>query len=242
MKFFLSPALCKSAFSPLFSALLAESRLWACRILYALWPIWGLSSAWSQNFPSTDADSLRFTGLIKQGSCQLPLLGGNNPNPYVFNLPPVQTVPLLNNGVGKITPLNLKFNTSSDCLTVSGMSAQISFDGGLAAVVPNGGLLRNVAPLRPAQNVYVQLGLLGPSDSFTPFDLNAPNTLNAALNAKRRADGSPMGEATINLGVRYVSARSMGDQVAQLINRLPGADDVTPGMVSVFLPFVLNHN
>ena len=172
MKFFLSPALCKSAFSPLFSALLAESRLWACRTLYALWPIWGLSSAWSQNLPSTDADSLRFTGLIKQGSCQLPLLGGNNPNPYVFNLPPVQTVPLLNNGVGKITPLNLKFNTSSDCLIVSGMSAQISFDGGLAAVVPNGGLLRNVAPLRPAQNVYVQLGLLGQGRaSSAPLEL-----------------------------------------------------------------------
>jgi hypothetical protein len=46
----------------------------------------------------------------------------------------------------------------------------------------------------------------------------------------------------LNLGVRYVTARTIGDQVASLINLWPGTDDVMPGNVSVFLPFVLNHN
>jgi hypothetical protein len=46
----------------------------------------------------------------------------------------------------------------------------------------------------------------------------------------------------LNLGVRYVTARITGDQVASLINLWPGTDDAMPGNVSVFLPFVLNHN
>ena len=56
------------------------------------------------------------------------------------------------------------------------------------------------------------------------------------------ADGSPPGDATLNLGVRYVTARITGAQVASLINLWPGTDDVMPGNVSVLLPFVLNHN
>ena len=211
---------------------------------WALWPFLVLGTAWSQTQTATGADagSLRIAGLIKQGSCQLPLRTVSNPNPYVLNLPPLQTVQLMNNAFGKITPLNLKLNGPSGCLTVSGLNAQISFDGRLAAVVPNGGLLRNVAVLRPAQNVYVQLGLLSPSGLFTPLDLNDPQALNAALNAKPNADGSPPGDTMLNLGVRYVTARITGDQVASLINLWPGTDDVMPGNVSVFLPFVLNHN
>ena len=63
------------------------------------------------------------------------------------------------------------------------------------------------------------------------------------MNAKPNADGSPPGDATLNLGVRYVTARITGAQVASLINLWPGTDDdVMPGNVSVLLPFVLNHN
>ena len=211
---------------------------------WALWPFLVLGTAWAQTQTDTGIDSgeLRLSGLIKQGSCQLPLRTASNPNPYVLNLPPLQTVQLMNNGFGKITPLNLKLIAASGCLTVSGLNAQIAFDGGLAAVVPNGGLLRNVAILRPALNVYVQLGLLSTSGLFTPLDLNDPQALNAALNAKPNANGSPLGDTMLNLGVRYVTARSTGDQVGSLINLRPGTDDVMPGNVSVFLPFVLNHN
>jgi type 1 fimbria pilin len=215
---------------------------WSLWALWALWPLLGLGTAWSQSATGTEAGSLKISGLIKQGSCQLPLLTVSNPNPYVLNLPPLQTVQLMNSGVGKITPLKLKLNTTSGCLTLSGMNAQLSFDGGMAAVVPNGGLLRNVATLRPAQNVYVQLGLLSPTGLFTPLDLNDPQALNAALNAKPNADGSPPGDTMLNLGVRYVTARNSGDQLASLINLWPGSEDVMPGNVSVFLPFVLNHN
>jgi hypothetical protein len=74
------------------------------------------------------------------------------------------------------------------------------------------------------------------------LDLNDPQALNAALNAKPNADGFPPGDTMLNLGVRYVTARTIGDQVASLINQWPGTDDVMPGNVSVFLPFVLNHN
>ena len=211
---------------------------------WALWPFLVLGTAWAQTQTDTGVDSgeLRLSGLIKQGSCQLPLRTASNPNPYVLNLPPLQTVQLMNNAFGKITPLNLKLNGPSGCLTVSGLNAQLSFDGRLASVVPNGGLLRNVAVLRPAQNVYVQLGLLSPSGLFTPLDLNDPQALNAALNAKPNADGSPPGDTMLNLGVRYVTARTIGDQVASLINLWPGTEDAMPGNVSVFLPFVLNHN
>jgi hypothetical protein len=220
---------------------LGWGRAWAG---WALWPFLVLGTAWSQTQTATGADlgSLRIAGLIKQGSCQLPLRTVSNPNPYVLNLPPLQTVQLMNNAFGKITPLNLKLNGPSGCLTVSGLNAQLSFDGRLASVVPNGGLLRNVAVLRPAQNVYVQLGLLSPSGLFAPLDLNDPQALNAALNAKPNADGSPPGDTMLNLGVRYVTARTIGDQVASLINLWPGTDDAMPGNVSVFLPFVLNHN
>ena len=119
---------------------------------WALWPFLVLGTAWAQTQTDTGIDSgeLRLSGLIKQGSCQLPLRTASNPNPYVLNLPPLQTVQLMNNGFGKITPLNLNLIAASGCLTVSGLNAQIAFDGGLAAVVPNGGLLRNVAILRPA--------------------------------------------------------------------------------------------
>ena len=220
---------------------LGSGRCWAG---WALWPFLVLGTAWSQTQTDTGvvSGSLRLSGLIKQGSCQSPLRTVSNPNPYVLNLPPLQTVQLMNNGFGNITPLNLKLNGPAGCMTVSRLNAQIAFDGPLAAVVPNGGLLRNVATLRPAQNVYVQLGLLSPSGLFTPLDLNDPQALNAALNAKTNADGSPPGDATLNLGVRYVTARITGAQVASLINLWPGTDDVMPGNVSVLLPFVLNHN
>ena len=220
---------------------MGSGRCWAG---WALWPFLVLGTAWSQTQTGTGvvSGSLRLSGLIKQGSCQSPLRTVSNPNPYVLNLPPLQTVQLMNNGFGNITPLNLKLNGPTGCMTVSRLNAQIAFDGPLAAVVPNGGLLRNVATLRPAQNVFVQLGLLSPSGLFTPLDLNDPQALNAALNAKPNANGSPLGDTMLNLGVRYVTARSTGDQVGSLINLRPGTDDVMPGNVSVFLPFVLSHN
>ena len=181
--------------------------------------------------------------MIKQGSCQIPLQALRDPNPFVLNLPPLQTVQLMGSGFGQITPLNLKLNGLWACLTVSsGLSVTISYDGRLAALVPNGGLLRNVATVRPAQNVHVQLGLLSPSGLFTPLDLNDPQALNAALNTKPNAGGSPSGEPMLNLGVRYVTVGTTGDQTANLISQLPGSSDVMPGNVSVFLPFVLNHN
>jgi hypothetical protein len=181
--------------------------------------------------------------MIKQGSCQIPLQSLRDPNPFVLNLPPLQTVQLMGSGFGQITPLNLKLNGLWACLTVSsGLTVTISYDGRLAALVPNGGLLRNVATVRPAQNVHVELGLISPSGLFTPLDLNNPQALNAALKTKTNADGASPGEPTLNLGVRYVVARTTGNQTASLINQLQDGGDVMPGNVSVYLPFVLNHN
>ena len=202
-----------------------------------------LGAAGAQNAPAADAGELRISGLVKQGTCQLPPERLNNPNTFVLNLPPLQTVQLMSSGFGQITPLNLSLISLLGCLTVSsGLTVQISYDGRMASLVPNSGWLRNVATVRPAQNVHVELGLISPSGLFTPLDLNNPQALNAALKTKTNADGASPGEPTLNLGVRYVAARTTGNQTASLINQLQDGGDVMPGNVSVYLPFVLNHN
>ena len=68
-----------------------SGRCWAG---WALWPFLVLGTAWSQTQTDTGvvSGSLRLSGLIKQGSCQSPLRTVSNPNPYVLNLPPLQTV------------------------------------------------------------------------------------------------------------------------------------------------------
>jgi hypothetical protein len=91
--------------------------------------------------------------------------------------------------------------------------------------------------LRPAQNVLVQLGLIGADGVFTPLDLNQPQALNKAMNLQTNAASANPG---LNLGMRYVAARFVSEQLAVAGSFNPGASDVTAGNVSVYLPFVLS--
>ena len=120
---------------------------------------------------------------------------------------------------------------------LGGASHQILFVSAFAAVAPRSGLLRNSATLRPAQNVLVQLGLIGADGVFTPLDLNQPQALNKAMNLQTNAASANPG---LNLGMRYVAARFVSEQLAVAGSFNPGASDVTAGNVSVYLPFVLS--
>jgi hypothetical protein len=116
---------------------------------------------------------------------------------------------------------------------------KLVFDSDLAAVAPRTGLLRNSANLRPAQNVFVQLGLIDTAGVFTPLDLNKPQALNTALSKPSNALGAA---STLTLGVRYVAARSFLAQNAGQAADGQGSQDVSAGNVAVFLPFLLKVN
>ena len=218
-------------------ALWFGTLVWACLLGHP---------AKAQIDTSTTSAYLTVVGVIRQSSCTSPVLAGDSLGSYVVNLPALQTTLLLNTVFSPVASVPLRLGAAGlkpGCPGGGlGMPTLLNFDAAAAPVLPEGGLLRNTATLQPAQNVLVQLGLISAEGMFTPLDLNDPQTLNAALNAKTNADGSPPGDATLNLGVRYVTARITGAQVASLINLWPGTDDVMPGNVSVLLPFVLNHN
>jgi hypothetical protein len=113
------------------------------------------------------------------------------------------------------------------------------FDTDLASVSPRTGLLRNSASFRPAQNVFVQIGLIDEADTFIPLDLNQPQALNTVLAKQNNLPGASQ---SLTLGIRYVASRSLvaRNGAAQTVNT--GSQDVTDGNVSVFLPFLLKVN
>lgn len=180
-------------------------------------------------------------GVIRQNSCSSPIRAGDNLGAYVFNLPALQTTLMQNNAFSPVAPLPLRLGTlglPANCQGgLLGMPTQLSFDGGASPVLPEGGLLRNTATLRPAQNILVQVGLISVEGMFTPLDLNQPQRLNQVLNSPGNA-----ATAGLSLGVRYVAARYVPQQWASLsLPAQAGTLDVTAGNVSAYLPFVLNH-
>jgi hypothetical protein len=118
------------------------------------------------------------------------------------------------------------------------------FDSDFAAVSPRSGLLRNSAKFRPAENVFLQIGLIDKNGEFSEIDLNQPQFLNQSLNAGR--DKQETGASTLNtaakLGVRYVTSRAYAAQLATFPADSTGLKDVTAGNISVYLPFLLKVN
>jgi hypothetical protein len=161
--------------------------------------------------------------------------------PYIVNLSPLSSTLLLTDSLGPVSKFSLnvdqrKTNPNAKCVGADfgSLPLKLVFDSDLASIAPRTGLLRNSASNRPAQNVFVQLGLIDEAGVFIPIDLNKPQTLNKALNQDDTK--------TLSLGIRYVASRSLLNEVASLQATNPGSQDVTAGNVSVFLPFLLKLN
>ena len=208
-----------------------QNMLWLCLLMVC-------PALWAQNTPPLA--SLEIGGVITQSACALSPLTANPDNTYVVNLPEMQTTVLINAAYSPITTVQLRFNVDQALIScLNATASQLVFDTGMAATVTQSGLLKNSASQRPAQNMFVQLGLIGQDGVFKPLDLNQPETLNKALNdAFSQATGKPM----LNLGVRYVAARVLADQTPILASLQPGQGDVTAGNISVYLPFILKIN
>jgi hypothetical protein len=210
---------------------------WACVLGWA-----GCLVAAAQNADTASAPMLGLRGVITQSACPLTPSLFIAQSAMVVNLPALQTTLLLDAPFSPIALVPLRFgmnNPDLTCLNASlgGAGSQLLFDTALARVATRSGLLRNSAVSQPAQNVLVQLGLVGTDGMFTPMDLNQPQALNASL-----ALPSPTADAqlTLNLGIRYVAERFVSEAYAGVNALASGASDVTPGNVSVFLPFVMN--
>jgi len=161
--------------------------------------------------------------------------------PYIVNLSALSSTLLLTDSLGPVSKFSLnvdqrKTNPNAKCVGADfgSLPLKLVFDSDLASIAPRTGLLRNSASNRPAQNVFVQLGLIDEAGVFIPIDLNKPQTLNKALNQE--------GGKTLTLGIRYLASRSLLNEVASLQATNPGSQDVTAGNVSVFLPFLLKLN
>jgi len=220
---------------------------WGCfskhlRLLgLALGLCWALTAV-AQNEDEPNTTLLGVRGLVSQAVCNLTPVWDTADSPMVVNLPALQTTLLRDTPFSPIALVPMRFgvnNTTLACLTplLGSTGNQLVFDAGLASVAPRTGLLRNSALTRPAQNVLVQLGLIGADGVFTPLDLNQPQALNATL---RLSPSNASVQLSLNLGVRYVAARFVSETYAGVDALNPGASDVTPGNVSVFLPFMVN--
>jgi hypothetical protein len=222
--------------------------LWFCmprsKFLTISWVLglWWASLALAQNETEAQPTLVGVHGFIRQAACSLkPGLDPEN-SPMVVNLPALQTTLLNDTPLSPIALVPMRFvlsNTILACLAqmVDSPGNLIVFDTALAGVVSSNGLLRNSAVVRPAQNVLVQLGLVGADGVFTPLDLTRPQTLNASLQVRPQSPNTPL---SLNLGVRYAAARFVSESYASLAALNPGASDVTPGNVSVFLPLLVN--
>jgi len=200
------------------------------------------TAALPQNPNEAGAPYLSLQGAIAQSACNLLPVLTSEGNPFVVNLPALQTTLLLDTPFSPIAPVQLNFSLSDSSLSclknlLGNGSNHIVFDAAFASVVPRSGLLRNSATNRAAQNVLVQLGLISADGVFTPLDLNQPQALNQALILQPTSASANL---SLNLGIRYVAARFVSEQYATVGGLNPGASDVTAGNVSVYLPFVLN--
>jgi hypothetical protein len=186
------------------------------------------------------AIALTLTGSISDSTaCKTTVLSNQLGNGYLFQLPTLKTTSLTNGLFSDVTPLDLQVNVkinASNCTNPSSFTAKLVFDTDLAVIAPRTGLLRNNATTKPAQNVFVQLGLINEAGMFNPIDLNQPQQLNLALN---QTDPLTKTFSPLRLGVRYVASRSFAAQNASFQAANPGSQDVSAGNVSVFLPFLL---
>jgi len=203
---------------------------------------WFSVAALAQDTNPNGAPILGVGGEISQSVCNLAPLWGSFERPWVVNLPALQTTVLLQAPFTPVVqvPLGMGLNNTDMACLIKVMGSTgypIEFDPSFASVVPRSGLLRNIASTRPAQNVLVQLGLIGSNGLFTPLDLTQPQVLNVSMLSPNPSTGTPLG---LNLGLRYVAERFVSQAYASAGNWLPGSSDVTAGNVSVFLPFVVN--
>ena len=186
------------------------------------------------------AIALTLTGSINDSTaCKTTVLSNQLGNGYLFQLPTLKTTSLTNGLFSDVTPLDLQVNvkiSASDCPNPTTFTAKLVFDTDLAVIAPRTGLLRNNATTKPAENVFVQLGLINESGVFNPIDLNQPQQLNLALNQK---DTLTKTFSPLRLGVRYVASRAFVAQNASFQTANPGSQDVSAGNVSVLLPFLL---
>ena len=202
------------------------------------------ATAWAQSNINNPDFELVFAGLISSASCSP--LGQSNAltNPYVVNLPSINTTQLQDSSFGPITKVELSIgalSTAQLCTTVSGQPVKLIFDSALASVTPRTGLLRNSSTNRAANNVFVQLGLVSSNGSFTPIDLNQPQPLNQALSLNDKDPGKNTA-GTLTLGIRYVAAASVLAKTAGIRNTSDANEEVSAGNVSVYLPFLLKLN
>ena len=212
----------------------AASALTLC---WAGWLCMGLGHAQTTDAVVPTDGTMALVGGVFTATCQIKPMG-NGTAANVVSLPGLLTTTFRDNVFGPVTVLKLAFSrTISDCPADLSTAPQMVFDSDAATVVPRSGLLRNTASDRPAQNVYIQIGLVNDTEgSFVPIDLNQPYQLNQALVPQK--DGSLLMTSTVTLGIRYVAARFVPDTLASLSN--PGVAEVTDGNVSVYLPFVVN--
>ena len=160
--------------------------------------------------------TLNIEGFVLDEPCSPVLaLSKQLVTPYIVNLSALSSTLLLTDSLGPVSKFSLnvdqrKTNPNAKCVGADfgSLPLKLVFDSDLAAIAPRTGLLRNSASNRPAQNVFVQLGLIDEAGVFVPIDLNKPQTLNNALN---QDDGK-----TLTLGIRYVASRSLLSEVASL--------------------------
>jgi hypothetical protein len=170
----------------------------------------------------------------------------------VVNLPVLNTTALIDNAYSPLTIVELNFDTpwadALNCIALAGQSnspglVKLVFDSDLAAITPRTGLLRNSASTsRAASNVFVQLGLVTADGSFSPIDLNKPQTLNKALSIDSKG-GVRAVNNKLTLGIRYVTSAALAGQNTAVRGTPNFAEsEVSAGNVSVFLPFLLKVN
>jgi len=122
------------------------------------------------------ATTLELSGALYEDPCATFLVSKLFKNAYVANLPTLSTNLFLTEAFGPISKIDIEINTSlpeAGCLLSGRTPVKLVFDSDLAAVAPRTGLLRNSANLRPAQNVFVQLGLIDSAGVIGCVELHA---------------------------------------------------------------------
>ena len=200
--------------------------------------------ALAQNENENPDAALLINARLIDNSCLLSASNPNTQNNNVFLLPPITSTTLDANAFGPVVPIELNFNRQLAGSQCDFGSVKLVFDRDFAAVSPRSGLLRNSAKFRPAENVFLQIGLIDKNGEFSEIDLNQPQFLNQSLNAgrdKQETGVSPFTKA-FKLGVRYVTSRAYAAQLATSQADPTGLKDVTAGNISVYLPFLLKVN
>jgi hypothetical protein len=201
-----------------------------------------LALAQNEN-PNPDA-TLRMNARLIDNSCLLSTSNPNTKNNNVFLLPPITSTTLDANAFGPVVPIELNFNRQLSGSQCDFGSVKLVFDSDFAAVSPRSGLLRNSAKFRPAENVFLQIGLIDKNGEFSEIDLNQPQFLNQSLNNVRDKQETGVSPPNIvfKLGVRYVTSRAYAAQLSTFQTDPTGLKDVTAGNISVYLPFLLKVN